>query len=304
MDLQGQFSDKEKAVIELLLQGKSNKQIASLLHVTVRTIEYHLTNIYNKLGVASRSEAILSMTKNLSVFRNDQADGNLRESTVASSPGAGNTVQAQTSTGRQPMGTTKFMIGAIRLLACIFIGYLILPRFIQNNLIAVKNTTTPRLSLVSSPSPVSTQPELLSEDQLALHSLVNFLTYLNQGEYEKASQLYGGSYSIMIDQNPEVDPDDHIALLKNACTINGMQCLQINSAGPTSAGPFGVNEDENRTEFKFQVDFAKKDGSLFVLGPCCGANATDSPPQSVFYFTVVKGSNEKFLVMDLPPYSP
>ena len=45
MDLLNQFSEKEKAVIHLLLQGKSNKQIAFTLGVTVRTVEFHLVNI-------------------------------------------------------------------------------------------------------------------------------------------------------------------------------------------------------------------------------------------------------------------
>jgi hypothetical protein len=54
----------------------------------------------------------------------------------------------------------------------------------------------------------------------------------------------------------------------------------------------------------FRVDFLNADGTLFVLGPCCGGNATDFLPQSVFYLTVMKVDKSKFTVMDMPPYAP
>ncbi len=56
------FSRREGEVIELLLQGKSNKQMAAALGVSNRTVEFHLSNIYTKLGVASRTEAVLKLS--------------------------------------------------------------------------------------------------------------------------------------------------------------------------------------------------------------------------------------------------
>jgi DNA-binding CsgD family transcriptional regulator len=56
-----QFSEREKEVIELLLQGKSNKQISAALYIAESTVESHLTKIYAKLGVGSRVEAILRL---------------------------------------------------------------------------------------------------------------------------------------------------------------------------------------------------------------------------------------------------
>ena len=55
------FTDKELAVIQPLLQGKSNSQIALQLGVSTRAVEYHLTDIYEKLGVYSRVEAIIKL---------------------------------------------------------------------------------------------------------------------------------------------------------------------------------------------------------------------------------------------------
>ena len=58
MRQQIQFSEREKQVIGFLIQGRSNKQIALALGVSLRTVEFHLSNIYAKLGVEPRSLAM------------------------------------------------------------------------------------------------------------------------------------------------------------------------------------------------------------------------------------------------------
>ncbi|HLA97484.1 MAG TPA: helix-turn-helix transcriptional regulator [Anaerolineales bacterium] len=55
------LSPREREVISLLMQGKSNKQIALTLGISIRTVEFHLTNIYAKLQVSSRIELILKL---------------------------------------------------------------------------------------------------------------------------------------------------------------------------------------------------------------------------------------------------
>jgi DNA-binding NarL/FixJ family response regulator len=46
-------------VIQLLAEGLSNKEIAGLLFISPRTVNFHLDNIYSKLGVSSRTEAVI-----------------------------------------------------------------------------------------------------------------------------------------------------------------------------------------------------------------------------------------------------
>lgn len=58
-----QFSEREKEVLKLLLQGKSNKQIALELGISNRTVEFHLGNIYVKFGVTSRAETIVKLSE-------------------------------------------------------------------------------------------------------------------------------------------------------------------------------------------------------------------------------------------------
>ena len=55
------LSKRELQVIRQLLEGKSNKQIALDLDISEHTVEFHLKNIYAKLGVRSRVEAILKL---------------------------------------------------------------------------------------------------------------------------------------------------------------------------------------------------------------------------------------------------
>ena len=55
------LSNREWDVAKLLLQGKSNKLIASSLGISERTVEFHLKNIYAKFQVSSRIELILKL---------------------------------------------------------------------------------------------------------------------------------------------------------------------------------------------------------------------------------------------------
>ena len=60
---QQQFSERELQIIEFLLQGKSTKLIAHQLGVSTRAVEIHLTHIYEKLGVCSRTEAVIKLIR-------------------------------------------------------------------------------------------------------------------------------------------------------------------------------------------------------------------------------------------------
>jgi DNA-binding CsgD family transcriptional regulator len=55
------LSDREWEVVEQVLQGKSNKMIASSLGISRRTVEFHLKNIYAKYEVRSRIELVLKL---------------------------------------------------------------------------------------------------------------------------------------------------------------------------------------------------------------------------------------------------
>lgn len=52
------LTDKEKIILQLVARGYKSKEIAYDMGVTERTIKAHLTSIYSKLGVDSRSQAV------------------------------------------------------------------------------------------------------------------------------------------------------------------------------------------------------------------------------------------------------
>ena len=52
------LSEKETAVLVELCHGHTNKQIAARLWLSEQTVKFHLRNIYRKLGIKSRTEAL------------------------------------------------------------------------------------------------------------------------------------------------------------------------------------------------------------------------------------------------------
>jgi DNA-binding NarL/FixJ family response regulator len=64
------LSDREREVLQMLTEGVDNKAIAACLEITINTVEKHLGNIYTKLGVTSRAEAIHWWVEKGTDFRN------------------------------------------------------------------------------------------------------------------------------------------------------------------------------------------------------------------------------------------
>ena len=54
------LTERERDVLRLLVQGNSNKEIAHTLHIAEETVKTHIKRIYGKLGVQSRTQAILT----------------------------------------------------------------------------------------------------------------------------------------------------------------------------------------------------------------------------------------------------
>ena len=52
------LSPRERAVLELLVDGASNKAIARALEISISTVKYHVAAVFAKLGARTRSEAV------------------------------------------------------------------------------------------------------------------------------------------------------------------------------------------------------------------------------------------------------
>jgi DNA-binding CsgD family transcriptional regulator len=56
-----ELTDAERRIVEIVIGGKSNKEVAATLFLSVKTVEITLTRVYRKLGVRSRTELAARM---------------------------------------------------------------------------------------------------------------------------------------------------------------------------------------------------------------------------------------------------
>lgn len=52
------LTEREVAVLELIAEGSSNREVGQVLHISEATVKTHLVHIYDKLGVDSRTAAV------------------------------------------------------------------------------------------------------------------------------------------------------------------------------------------------------------------------------------------------------
>ena len=58
------LTDREREILALMVDGKSNSEISASIFITQATVKYHVSNILSKLGVSSRTEAVVVAMKN------------------------------------------------------------------------------------------------------------------------------------------------------------------------------------------------------------------------------------------------
>lgn len=70
LPVESQLSDRELQVLELVADGRTNREVATLLWLSDQTVKFHLANVYRKLGVGSRREAV-ERARSAGIIRTD-----------------------------------------------------------------------------------------------------------------------------------------------------------------------------------------------------------------------------------------
>ena len=52
------LTKRERIILQFLANGSSNKELAESMIISINTVKFHLSNLYEKLGVKNRSQAI------------------------------------------------------------------------------------------------------------------------------------------------------------------------------------------------------------------------------------------------------
>jgi DNA-binding CsgD family transcriptional regulator len=188
MTKQEQLSQRETDVTELILQSKSNKQIATVLNISIRTVEFHLSNIYDKLGVASRTEAALKLAD---TFIRESTGENLRETTV---DGLGKSPdnQGKTISRRIPMKNVILVIGGTLLAAALVVTLALA----YSNANKVEIAPTSLFNISTQANPTFTQSPAKTSQEHILGQI-----YQLADEYDKAVQAEKRSGRIEFSKN-------------------------------------------------------------------------------------------------------
>jgi DNA-binding NarL/FixJ family response regulator len=53
------LTDREREILDLIARGESNAEIAQALTISIKTVRNHVSNIFSKLQVADRAQAVI-----------------------------------------------------------------------------------------------------------------------------------------------------------------------------------------------------------------------------------------------------
>ena len=191
-----QFSERERQVIENLIQGMSNKQIALALGVSVRAVEFHLSNIYAKLGVTSRTEAALKLAE---LNLRESTGGELREST-------GIEMGKPADNGENPISARRILMKNLAyIVAALFATTLIVLLALFN--VPLGSRTVAVDSPISTPTATFTRPTETPTPTVSTQERV--LEQIRQlaAEYDQAVQAEKKNGKVEFSQDPNTGED-------------------------------------------------------------------------------------------------
>lgn len=121
------LSDRELEVLLAVVNGAANKQVAQTLHISQNTVKVHLRNIFTKLDVSSRTEAVtVALQQGLVVLPGTElADPGLNETADSTNPTIDTTPQAMETAvpkSKFSLNRTEIALILVTLVAVLLIG--------------------------------------------------------------------------------------------------------------------------------------------------------------------------------------
>jgi DNA-binding CsgD family transcriptional regulator len=242
----GHFSEREKEVTELLLQGKSNKQIALALGISVSTVEYHLKNVYRKLQVNSRTEAVLRLGKSIGGNPADK----LGESTVEINGETVNNDVQPISIRRIPMNKMFAIISGGILTIALVVVLILVNTPVQNTEVppTAQARSTPTLTLMPTLTQIdfSTSTPDITETPLPPFEYIEYVV-----TPDDTCAFIAANFNVTVEAIMEKNN------LSSACLLTSGQILLI----PLSTSPLHLYETSNDPPAEFFGEWVNADMS-------------------------------------------
>lgn len=68
------LTDREKAVLKLIADGLTNKEISQRLSISESTVENHIHSVYKKLKVSNRAQAVAYVLRSRTVLQGNEIE--------------------------------------------------------------------------------------------------------------------------------------------------------------------------------------------------------------------------------------
>lgn len=134
------------------------------------------------------------------------------------------------------------------------------------------------------------------ETKAAQQVLVDFFDLARRNKFDEASefiQLNSDEWEVLASFSDGADTNDRVRLLEDYCSATGT-CMRIKVLS---------SERLDNEVYRFVIQFMTAGGTLFELGPCCGAEDEELPSQKEFEYDVKKVGGS-FKVITPPLYRP